>query len=121
MAVCNSAVVCFFYEVAGLDFTLFTDLLNAVTGWDLKPIELLKTGERIVNLMQMFNLKHGVVPTRDYVLPQRFFSPHAEGGAPRVPIPFETMVNDYYRERDWPGGIPSKDKLAELGLSSIVG
>ncbi|MFH0915656.1 MAG: aldehyde ferredoxin oxidoreductase C-terminal domain-containing protein, partial [bacterium] len=105
---------------AGLDFTMLTDLLNAVTGWDLKPIELLETGERIVNLMQMFNLKHGVVPTRDYVLPRRFFEPHAEGGAAAVPLPFAEMVGEYYRERGWPAGIPSTDKLAKLGLSSII-
>jgi aldehyde:ferredoxin oxidoreductase len=121
MAVCNSAVVCFFYEFAGLDFTLLTDLLNAVTGWDLKPIELLTTGERVVNLMQMFNLKHGVVPTRDYVLPKRFFTPHKEGGAAGIPLPFEAMVGEYYEERDWPAGIPSSDKLAALGLSAVVG
>jgi len=120
MAVCNSAVVCFFYEFAGLDFTLLTDLVNAVTGWDLKPIELVQTGERIVNLMQMFNLKHGLVPTRDYVLPQRFFTSHTEGGAAGVTIPFDEMVGEYYRERGWPDGIPSEAKLAELGLSSIV-
>jgi aldehyde:ferredoxin oxidoreductase len=120
MAVCNSAVVCFFYEFAGLDFTMLTDLLNAVTGWDLEPIELLKTGERIVNLMQMFNLKHGVVPTRDYMLPRRFFEPHTEGGAAAVPLPFAEMVGEYYRERGWPDGVPSADKLAELGLSAII-
>jgi len=121
MAVCNSVVVCFFYEFAGLDFTLMTDLVNAVTGWDQEPIELLTTGERIVNLMQMFNLKHGVVPARDYVLPRRFFTAHTEGGAANVPLPFEEMVGEYYRERGWPDGIPSRDKLAELGLSSMVG
>jgi len=120
MAVCNSAVVCFFYEFSGLDFTMLTDLINAVTGWDMRPIELVQTGERIVNLMQMFNLKHGLVPTRDYVLPQRFFTAHTEGGAADVPLPFEDMVGEYYRERGWPEGIPSDGKLAELGLSSIV-
>ena len=120
MAVCNSAVVCFFYEFAGLDFTLFTDLLNAVTGWELTPLELLTAGERVVNLMQMFNLKHGVVPTRDYVLPKRFFTAHTEGGAAGIPLPFEAMVGEYYKERDWPEGIPSKDKLAALGLSAVV-
>ena len=120
MAVDNSAVLCIIYEFAGLDFTMLTNLLNAETGWDLTPIELLKVGERIVNLMQLFNLKHGLVPARDYVLPLRFFTAHKEGGAANVSIPFEMMVDDYYRERGWPGGIPSKEKLAELGLSSIA-
>lgn len=121
MAVCNSVVVCFFYEFAGLDFTLLTDLVNAITGWDLEPIELLQVGERVINLMHLFNLKHGVVPVTDYTLPERFFTPHTVGGAAGVPLPFEEMVAEYYRERGWPGGIPSKAKLAELGLSSMVG
>ena len=126
MAVCNSAVVCFFYEFAGLDFTLFTDLLNAVTGWELTPLELLTAGERVVNLMQMFNLKHGVVPTRDYVLPKRFFTAHTEGGAAGIPLPFAAMVGEYYKERDWPEGIPSEGQAgcarAEFGsrLGSAV-
>ena len=77
--------MCFFYEFAGLDFTLLTDLLNAVTGWDLKPIELVETGERIVNMMQLFNLKHGVVPTRDYVLPQEVLHGSHGGWCGRCP------------------------------------
>jgi aldehyde:ferredoxin oxidoreductase len=120
MAVDNSVVHCIIYQFAGCDFTMLTSLLNALTGWELTPGELLTVGERIVNLMQLFNLKHGLVPARDYVLPLRFFTPHKEGGAANVSIPFEKMVGDYYRERGWPGGIPSKEKLAELGLSSLV-
>ncbi len=121
MAVLNSVVVCFLYEFAGLDFTMLTGLVNAVTGWDLEPIELVQTGERIVNLMQLFNLKHGLVPRRDYVLPKRFFRPHQEGLAAGVALPFQEMVDEYYRERGWPDGIPAKAKLAELRLDNLAG
>ena len=116
MAVCNSVVFCFFYEFSGLDFTRLTGFVNAVTGWDLTPKELLKTGERIVNLMNMFNIKHGMKPDRDYQLPKRFLTPHPEGGAANVPIPFDDMLNEYYSVRDWPKGAPSQDKLKELRL-----
>lgn len=116
MAVCNSVIFCIMYEASGLTFTRLTDFLNAITGWDTTPQELLKAGERIVNLMNMFNIKHGLEPKRDYRLPQRFLTPHAEGGAANVRIPFDDMVNEYYSVRNWPNGIPSPDKLRELGL-----
>ncbi|NIQ37836.1 MAG: aldehyde ferredoxin oxidoreductase [Proteobacteria bacterium] len=116
MACCNSMVFCFFYEFSGLDFTRQTNFLNAIAGWDLTPQDLLKSGERIVNLMHMFNLKQGLEPLRDYRLPRRFMTPHAEGGAASVNMPFDDMVNEYYSVRDWPKGVPSRDKLKELGL-----
>jgi len=116
MAVCNSIVFCFFYEFSGLDFTRLTNFLNAITGWDMTPQGLLKTGERIVNLMNMFNIKHGLEPLRDYRLPKRFFTPHKEGGAARIEVPFDGMVNEYYSVRGWPNGVPSSEKLRELGL-----
>ena len=116
MAVCNSTVFCFFYEFSGLDFTRLTGFVNAITGWDLTPQELLTTGERIINLMNMFNIKHGVEPMRDYRLPKRFLTSHAEGGAAHVPMPFDEMLNEYYKVRDWPNGKPSAEKLKGLSL-----
>jgi aldehyde:ferredoxin oxidoreductase len=116
MAVCNSVVFCFFYEFSGLDFTRLTNFLNAITGWNITPQELLKTGERIINLMQMFNLKHGLEPLGDYRLPERFLTPHKEGGAANVKVPFDDMVNEYYSVRGWPKGVPGPNKLKELGL-----
>ncbi|MBL7213725.1 MAG: aldehyde ferredoxin oxidoreductase family protein [Desulfobacteraceae bacterium] len=116
MAVCNSVIFCFFYEFSGLDFTRLTGFLNAITGWDILPQELLKTGERIINLMNMFNIKHGMKPSRDYQLPKRFLTPHPKGGAANVEMPFDDMLNEYYSVRDWPNGVPSQGKLKELGL-----
>ena len=100
----KAVVSCCRDEFSGLNFSWLTNFLNAITGWNLTPQELLKTGERIVNLMHMFNIKHGLQPLRDYQLPKRFFTPHAEGGAAHVKIPFEEMVNEYYKARSWPEG-----------------
>lgn len=46
---------------------------NAVTGWNLSPEEYLKIGERIQNLRQAFNFKHGINPLVDFALPQRAY------------------------------------------------
>ena len=115
-AVNNSLPWCFFYEFSGVTFTYTTRMLNAITGWNLTAQELLKIGERIINLQRMFNLKHGMLPERDEVLPQRFLQPHREGGAAGQIPPIREMLEEYYEIRSWPKGIPSKAKLEELGL-----
>ena len=55
-------------------------------------------------------------PSRDYQLPKRFLTPHSEGGAANVEMPFDDMMNEYYSVRDWPNGVPSQGKLKELDL-----
>jgi aldehyde:ferredoxin oxidoreductase len=116
MAVDNSLPWCLMYEASGVNFTYITKLLNAVTGWKLTPQDLLKIGERIVNLQRMFNLKQGLNPKRDDWLPGRFFQPHKTGGAAGKFPPLREMLEEYYKVRDWPDGIPSEAKLRELGL-----
>jgi len=115
-AVNNSLPWCFFYEFSGVNFTYVTELLNAVTGWNLRPQDLLRTGERIVCLQRMFNMKHGLDPKRDDRLPERFLQPHKVGGAAGKVPPLAKMLEQYYRVKDWPNGIPSEAKLKELGL-----
>ena len=44
--------------------TLTLECLNAITGWDYTPADAVDTGLRIVNLMRMFNFRHGLKPKR---------------------------------------------------------
>lgn len=120
MAVANSLVFCFFYEFSGYTFTRITNLTNAITGWNMTPQELLKVGERIVTLMNLFNIKHGLVPERDYWLPKRFFTPRTAGGAAGLVPPLKEMREEYFKVKGWPNGIPSEEKIKELGLDKIV-
>lgn len=120
MAVANSLDFCFFYEFSGYTFSDITDVLNATTGWDLTPQELLETGERIINMQRMFNITHGMDPERDEKLPDRLFEPREAGGAGGKVPPFDEMVEEYYSVKDWSEGIPSEEKLRELGLDFAV-
>ncbi len=119
-AVNNSLPWCFFYEFSGVTPEYITKLLNAVTGWNLEYSDLLKAGERIINLQRMFNLKHGMDPKVDEKLPARIMTPHEEGGAQDKIPPFEKMMEEYYKVKDWPEGIPTKSKLKELGLDFAI-
>ncbi|MFX1485700.1 MAG: aldehyde ferredoxin oxidoreductase family protein [Promethearchaeota archaeon] len=120
-AVNNSTVWCFFYEFSGVDWPYTTKLLNAVTGWSLTPQELLKIGERIINLQRMFNIKHGLTKAND-TLPKRLLKePHKGGGLQEQLAPkFKVMMDEYYKAKDWPNGIPSEAKLRELGLDFAI-
>jgi len=120
MAVCNSLSLCFFYEFSGVNFTYFTKMLNVVTGWNLTPQDLLKIGERIVCLENMFNIKHGLVPMKDYWLPKRMFTPHKEGGAAGVKVPLREMLNEYFAVKGWENGVPTRNKLEELEIEDCL-
>lgn len=116
MAVNNSLPWCFFYEFSGVTPEHITKQLNAVTGWDMDYSEILKIGERIINLQRMFNLKHGMNIKKDEKLPARILTPHEAGGSAGKLPSIEKMMEEYYKAKDWPNGIPSEDKLKELDL-----
>jgi aldehyde:ferredoxin oxidoreductase len=44
-----------------------------------------------------------------------------EGGSAENLLPFESMLDEYYRYRGWDeSGLPSKTKLERLGLSHMI-
>ena len=97
------------------------DILNAITGWDVTPKEAQKMGERIVCLQHSFNLAMGLVPEKENVMPERLTVPHREGGAAgRVP-PWRAILKEYWETKGWVNGIPTRDKLIELGLEDVAG
>ncbi len=79
--------------------------------------ELLKIGERIWNLQKLYNVKRGF-GRKDDTLPERLLTEPLTERAPtgqvsRVP----EMLDEYYTLRGWDlEGIPTKEKLQELGL-----
>jgi len=129
MAICNSAVICRFPTVAlnpqeNISVTLIAQMLSAATGWDLTTEELMKIGERAVNLTRIFNVKLGI-SRRDDTLPARFSEEMPEGASEGQRISkadLDKMLDEYYRERKWDdNGIPTKEKLRELGISQLAG
>ena len=128
-AVFNSAVICRFPTVLlnpaeNLSVTLIIKMLSAATGWDVTPKELMKIGERAVNLTRVFNVKLGI-NRRDDQLPARLRGEMREGASKGQRISKEdldTMLNEYYRERGWDEmGIPTRRKLEKLDISELAG
>ena len=58
------------------------EFMSAVTGWDVTTEELLKTGERIANLRQAFNVREGLNPLKFKVPDRVLGQTTAERGPP---------------------------------------
>ncbi|MFQ5576273.1 MAG: aldehyde ferredoxin oxidoreductase C-terminal domain-containing protein, partial [Anaerolineae bacterium] len=98
-------------------------MFTAAWGTETTLEELMLAGERIFTLKRLLNLKLGLNPRRDEVMPQLLDTPLAEGPAAGYVPNWRLMLKEYYRYRDWDWetGIPSPGKLAELGLTDLVG
>ncbi len=125
-AVFDSLVICKWtvYPCGGYKTGTLVDIIATATGWDFTMDELMKTGERIFNLCRAFNVREGIT-RKDDKLPRRFTEPLPEGPYKGEAFPedvFERMLDQFYRLRGWDGktGIPSREKLEELGLGYVA-
>ncbi len=91
-------------------------LLNFATGADYSPEEAMQAAERVYNLERLFLIGAGSGPEQDILAPRMLHEPMPEGPAKGRVVDLEEMLSDYYKFRDWPGGIPSEEKLKSLGL-----
>jgi len=84
---------------------------------------MLKTGERISNLRQAFNIREGLNPLK-FRVPDRVLGipPKKEGPLAGVTIDEDTMIKEYLTAMDWDlkTAKPSKKKLLELGLEDVA-
>jgi aldehyde:ferredoxin oxidoreductase len=92
-------------------------LLQALTGWGVSPEELFLIGERILALERLFNLRFGSGAHEDR-LPQVFVEePLTDGPARGSRVDLEPMLEEFYGLMGWtPEGVPSGERLRELGL-----
>lgn len=99
-----------------------TRFFNVVTGLNFSPGQMMKTGERIINVERAFNVRQGLV-RKDDTLSNRFLKePIPAGVAKGEVLRLEPMLDEYYEARGWDlkTGIPSKTRLKTLGLAAIA-
>jgi aldehyde:ferredoxin oxidoreductase len=92
-------------------------MLELATGAGYTVEEVLKIGERIWNLERLFNLRAGL-SAKDDTLPHRILKePIPAGPAKGKVARLSEMLPEYYRLRGWtPDGVPTPEKLKDLGL-----
>jgi len=111
-----------FYE--GLDE--MAKYYTLATGIPMTTEELRQAGERINNLARLINIREGK-GTREYdTLPPKIMSvPVPDEGIAKGAVvtqkEFDIGLDDYYEVRGWTKeGIPTVEKLKELGLNDLV-
>lgn len=114
-AVIDSMGLCLFSSFAlGADH--YAALLNAGTGTDYTPEELMVVGERIYNIERMFNKAAGMKPEDDG-LPKRLTEqPISDGPSKGMVSQIEITLPQYYKARGWENAFPTEETLARLGL-----
>jgi aldehyde:ferredoxin oxidoreductase len=97
------------------------DMVRAVTGWPVSLFELMKVGERRINLMRVFNAREGF-SRKDDRLPKKFYKA-LQGTGPTAgvaldPAEIESALDQYYSMMGWTNdGIPTTAQLAALGVA----
>jgi len=98
------------------------EAVRAITGWEVSVWELIKAGERRLNLLRSFNAREGVGAEAD-TMPLKMEVPLQGGATDGVSITreeFETAKALYYQMVGWDeDGKPTRAKLDELALGWV--
>ena len=103
---------------------LIGELLTATTGWDYSEEEIWIVGERLNNICRMFNVRDGFSRKED-TLPGKIMVEPLKFGVSKGEVisqgDLDTMLDEYYEARNWTNnGIPTPEKLKELGLEDTI-
>ena len=115
----NCSGLCLFAAFA-LSLDQIAPLFESLTGIESfgSAESLLKAGERVNNLVRLFNLREGLTPDQDS-LPERFKTePLPDGPCKGETVDVSTMVSVYYKVRGWTEeGEPSPGLLKKLDIT----
>jgi aldehyde:ferredoxin oxidoreductase len=119
----DSLIACIFGAFA-ISLDDYADALRTLTGWSITPVELRSIAERAWNLTRLFNVREGFT-RKDDTLPERLFTQASTRGPSKGQVvdkdSFERMLDEYYQIVGWDRstGIPTKEKLIELGIENL--
>lgn len=97
---------------------------NAATGMNYTMEDFLRSGERIANVRQAFNIREGII-IKDLKLPRRAlgYPPLKEGPTAGVSVDYQGMLKSYFAAMGWNAetGAPESNTKSALGLSNLLG
>lgn len=112
--------VCMF--VSGVLLKTVAETVSAVTGWDFTWREAVDVGDRVANMMRLFNIRCGQTREHDWMSPREYEAP-TEGpakGISAAPV-WDKMLDIYYEAMGWDkAGRPLPETLKRLGLDSVA-
>jgi aldehyde:ferredoxin oxidoreductase len=102
-----------------------TKLYTLVTGIEMTPEEMKRSGERINNVARLFNIREGL-GRKDDTLPYKVMHQPIQDEGPSkgayvTQEELDLLLDDYYMARGWTReGIPTIEKLKELGMDDLI-
>lgn len=127
VAMFDALVTCMFgaatqFMMVGFGPSTYADILNKITGWDVSYDELMKVGERILNLERLYNYRiKGWDVKDDRFAGKLAYEEGTIGIYKNKLVPWDTILQEYYELRGWTKeGLPTKEKLSELQLDSLL-
>jgi len=118
--VCKNSKGTFYKELEDM-----AKLYSAVTGIEVTAKELSTAAERIITLAKLINVREGLGRDDD-TLPWKVMNePIPDDGPTKGAVvtqdELDLMIDGYYNSRGWSvEGLPSKEKLEELGLKEFA-
>src|SRR3972149_2277387 len=92
-----------------------SEMMNLTTGAGYTSEEVMIAAERVYNLERMFLIKAG--STEDTLPHRMLHEPLPDGPAKGKVVELDKMLPEFYKLRGWDEkGVPTKEKLQELGL-----
>jgi aldehyde:ferredoxin oxidoreductase len=128
MAVADCPALCGFITdiiIAQFGTGNMADLVEGLTGLKFTKEEIQEVGERVNNLARAFNVREGFGRVDD-TLPERIRTEPIKAGPSKGQFvsqeDLNQMLDEYYAERGWDvkTGIPTREKLVELGLRYVA-
>jgi aldehyde:ferredoxin oxidoreductase len=126
-AVTDSVGLCAFIDTAGfaIDELMLSELFESATGIESTPEKIMRSGERIVTLERMIQVREGR-SRKDDTLPWRILNEEITTRDGKTYTLTETTLNSmldrYFEIRGWDvmRGLPTPNKLRELKLEFAV-
>ena len=111
-----SLILCDFWA---LSLDTMSQIMSCIFGRDVPVSELETAGERVWNLLRLFNTREFDIT--DDSLPERIFKDALKSGITTGKVlprdQFVLMLQEYYQLRGWDkNGIPTPEKLAKLNM-----
>lgn len=105
-----------------------SEFLEAVTGNPISLEKLDRIGSRITHLIRAIWVRDGYTTTKDdfwgnevdALWPMQYERKDPEGRNYNPKEGFETTIQDYYAERGWVDGVPTRQTLETFGLKDVA-
>jgi aldehyde:ferredoxin oxidoreductase len=99
-----------------MDWSLYSDFFESMTGLKMNKLDFLRAGERIHVLERYMNTKMGI-SRKDDTLPGRFLKEGRTTDTKQRVVPLEKMLTNYYKVRGCDqNGIPRLTTLRRLRI-----